>query len=258
VLILLPPSEAKATVRRGKPVDLDALSFPTLTPAREAVLEALIDVSSEPDGFRRLDVPPTMEDVVRRNVLLPEAPTAPVEAVYSGVLYRALGLADLDPASRRRARAWIVVVSALWGALRLPDRIPPYRLNLCGRLPGLPRLEDVWRGPLDEVLPPAARRGLVVDCRSGEYAAAWRPSDDLAERTVAVRVVRDVDGQRAAVSHNAKYTRGLVARRIVTDAIDPRRPEGLAEALAQHFKVDLLPPMRPRRTWELQVVEPSP
>jgi hypothetical protein len=44
--------------------------------------------------------------------------------------------------------------------------------------------------------------------------------------------------------HNAKYIRGLAVRRIVTDAIDPRRPEGLAAAVAQHFDVDLRRPHR--------------
>jgi uncharacterized protein len=257
VLILLPPSETKAAVRRGKPVDLGSLSFPALQPTRADVLEALIRVSGEPDAAQRLDVPPTLVDLVRRNVGLRGAPTAPAERVYSGVLYDALGLADLDPAARRRARAWVVVISALWGAVRLGDRIPPYRLNLCGRLPGLAHLPEVWRGPLAEVLPREARRGLVVDCRSAEYVTAWRPTGAIAERTLTVKVLRDRDGERRAVSHSAKHTRGLVVRRIVTDAVDPRRPEALAEALSPHFEVDLRPPPRPGRTWELQVVEPA-
>jgi cytoplasmic iron level regulating protein YaaA (DUF328/UPF0246 family) len=184
------------------------------------------------------------------------APTATAESVYSGALYDALGLADLDGASRRRARAWIVIVSALWGAVRLADRIPPYRLNMCGRLPGLAHLPMVWRGPLTDVLPAEARRGVVVDCRSAEYAQAWRPDAVLAERTVIVKVVRERNGERSAVSHNAKRTRGLVVRRIVTEALDPRRPEGLADGLAPHFEVDLRPPERRGACWELRVLEP--
>jgi cytoplasmic iron level regulating protein YaaA (DUF328/UPF0246 family) len=256
VLILLPPSHTKAAVRRGRPLDPAGLSFPELAPTRDAVLEALIDISAEPEATRRLGEQASMEEVVRRNVELRDAPTAAAERIYSGVLYNALGLADLDSAARRRARAWIVVISALWGALRLRDRIPPYRLDMCGRLPGLGHMTDVWRGPLGDVLPDAARRGVVVDCRSTEYATAWRPAGKLAERTAVVKVFRERDGKRGAVSHNAKYTRGLVVRRIVTDGIDPRRPEGLAEALSAHFDVDVRPPDRPGRTWELRVTEP--
>ena len=256
MLILLPSPETKTAVRRGKPLDLAGLSFPHLTPTRAEVLDALVAVSGEPDASARLGVPASLEAVVRRNVTLRDAPTAAAETVYAGVLLGALGLPDLDAAARRRARAWVVVVSALWGAVRLGDRIPAYRLNMCGRLPGLAHLPDVWRGPLAEVLPAAARRGLVIDCRSAEYATAWRPTRELAERTVIVKVFRVRDGKRGAVSHNAKFTRGLVVRRIVTDAIDPRRPEGLAEALADHFKVELQPPGRPGRPWELDVLEP--
>jgi cytoplasmic iron level regulating protein YaaA (DUF328/UPF0246 family) len=255
VLILLPSPETKTPARRGKPLDLAGLSFPSLAPTRSAVLDALIEVSAEPDAVARLGVPASLDHVVRRNVTLRDAPTATADKVYAGVLLDALGLADLDAASRRRARAWIVVISALWGAVRLGDRIPAYRLNMCGRLPGL-GLPDVWREPLSEVLPAAARRGVVVDCRSAEYGSAWRPSGELAARTVVVKVFRDRDGKRGTVSHNAKFTRGLVVRRIVADAIDPRRPEGLAEGLADYFKVELQPPDRPGRTWQLDVLQP--
>jgi cytoplasmic iron level regulating protein YaaA (DUF328/UPF0246 family) len=256
VLILVPSPESKTPVRRGKPLDLAGLSFPTLAATRAAVLDALITVSDEPDATARLGVPASLEEVVRRNVALRDAPTATADSVYAGVLLGAVGLADLDAASRRRARAWVVVISALWGAVRLGDRIPAYRLNMCGPLPGLAHLPDEWRGPLSEVLPPAARRGIVVDCRSAEYASAWRPTGELAERTVVVKVFRERDGKRGLVTHNAKFTRGLVVRRIVADAIDPRRPEGLAEALADHFKVELRPPDRPGRPRQLDVFEP--
>jgi cytoplasmic iron level regulating protein YaaA (DUF328/UPF0246 family) len=254
VLILLPASEAKHPVARGLPLDPAALSFPPLAPTRAAVLEALIDVSAEPDATRRLGVPATMDDVVRRNVSLFDAPAAAAGAVYSGVLYDAIGFADLDPASRRRARAWIVVVSALWGALRLGDRIPPYRLNMCGRLPGLDHLPQVWQEPLADVLPAAAGAGLILDFRAAGYATAWRPRGELADRAVVVRVRRR-DGARGAGSFNAKRTGGQVVRRIVTDAIDPANPHDVAAALADHFDVALREPDRRGGPWELRVVE---
>ena len=257
MLVLLPASDAKAPVRWGTPLDLDGLSFPTLAPTRSTVLQALIEVCAEPDATKRLGVPASMDAVVRRNVVLCDAPAAAAEDVYAGVLYGALAVHDLDPASRRRARSWIVVISALWGALRLGDHIPSYRLDMCGRLPGLPHLTDLWREPLGDVLPAAARRGMVVDCRSSEYATAWRPTGLLAERTVVVRVVGDRHRARA-VSHHAKRTRGLLVRRIVTDAIDPREPGDLAEALSAHFDVDLRPPDRAGRWWELRVVSSAP
>jgi cytoplasmic iron level regulating protein YaaA (DUF328/UPF0246 family) len=254
VLILLPASERKTLVEVGEPLDPDALSFPPLAPTRAAVMGALMEVSAAPDATKELGVPPGLTDVVRANVWLDDTPSAPAESVYAGVLFDALALDDLDAASRRRARGWIVIVSALWGAVRLDDHIPPYRLNMCGRLPGLDHLPQVWQQPLGEVLPAAAGRGLVVDCRRAEYATAWRPAGALAERTVSLKIVRDLDGGRGAGAHNAKRTQGLVVRRIVLDALDRRRPEELADRLSHHFAVDLRRAAR-GAGWELRVVE---
>jgi uncharacterized protein len=106
------------------------------------------------------------------------------------------------------------------------------------------------------VLPAAAGRRLIVDCRSAEYLTAWRPKGGLAERTVVVRPLRADGSGRGAASFGAKRTRGLVAHRIAADAIDPRRPEALADALAAHFDVELVPPDRPGRPSILHVVDP--
>lgn len=239
MLILLPPSEGKTRARRGRPLDLDSLSFPELTETRTAVLSALEAVSTGPDAHPILGVPETLAAAVRANGRLRNVPTARAEAVYTGILYDALDVAGMDAAARRRARAWCVVTSALWGAVRLRDRIPAYRLSMAVSLPPLGPLSSVWRRPLATALPAAARRGLVVDCRSSTYATAWQPDGPLAARTVAVRVFREHAGARTVVSHLAKHTRGLVARRIITDALDVRRPAALAEALSAEFRVEL-------------------
>ena len=44
MLVLLPPSEGKATSGRGAPLKLESLSLPGLTAAREAVLDELVDL----------------------------------------------------------------------------------------------------------------------------------------------------------------------------------------------------------------------
>jgi cytoplasmic iron level regulating protein YaaA (DUF328/UPF0246 family) len=241
MLILLPASEKKHQVAGGSRLDPAAMSFRSLAPTRTAVLEALVEASAAPDALRRLGVREGLADEVRANTALPTAPTADAGAVYAGVLFDALGLTDLDAAARRRADEWIVIISALWGAIRPDDPIPAYRLNLCGRLPRLGHLPQVWQPALSAVLPAETGDGLVVDLRTAEYLTAWRPQGDVAERTVRLKVVRDLDSGRGAGSHRSKRTGGLVVRRIVTDAIDPRRPEDLADALAPHFTVALGP-----------------
>ena len=60
----------------------------------------------------------------------------PVSELYSGVLYDALGYATLSAGSKRRAGNRLLVVSAAWGALRMADRVPPYRLSMGTTLPG--------------------------------------------------------------------------------------------------------------------------
>ncbi|GEN81151.1 YaaA family protein [Actinotalea fermentans] len=258
MLILLPPSESKAApARRGRPVDVGALSFPELAPTRERLLDALVATSAAPDALRRLFVGPSLADDVARNVRVRELPARPALGVYTGVLYDALDAATLSTAARRRAASRLVVVSGLWGALRPTDRIPPYRLNICSRLLGTPALEPLWRELLPGTLAAAARsRGVVVDCRSGAYQAAGMPAG-LGDRTAVVRVLRDEAGRRSVVSHAAKHTRGLVARELLESGADPRTPAELAEVLALRWPVELTPPPRPGRAWTLDVVVPA-
>ncbi len=244
VLVLLPPSEGKSGRVRGRPVDLGALHLPELTTARSRVLEVLARVSATADGHRVLGVSDALAPELVRNTRWATEPAVPVAALYSGVLYDALGLAALPAGARRRATARLLVVSAAWGALRPDDRVPPYRLSMGTSLPGLGALAAFWRPRLAAALPPLAT-GLVVDCRSSTYAAAWKPEGPVAERTVTVRVLRDEGGRRTVVSHMAKHTRGLVARHLVSRAgRDPRTASALASAVGEAFEVELSRPGR--------------
>ena len=176
MLILLPPSEGKTPPRRGRSLDLGTLSFPELTPLRESVVETVARVSGEPDAAAVLEVNPNLVADIEGNTRLQTAPTATASHVYTGVLYQALDVDSLDAASKRRANRWIVVVSALFGALRLGDRVPAYRVNICSTLPGVGYLSHEWRKELPAALDAVVKpRELVVDCRSSTYAAVWRP-----------------------------------------------------------------------------------
>lgn len=245
VLILLPPSEAKAVRRRGSPLRWDTLSAPELTDARARVAQALAEVGTDEQAFRTLGVSPGLVEEVARNTRLLSAPTLTARELYTGVLYDALDLAGLDAGSSRRASARLRVVSALYGAVRMTDRLAPYRLSMAVNLPGTGPLAAFWRPHLEPVLGAAAGRGLVVDCRSSTYAAAWTPSGSLAQRWVQVRV--------PGATHMAKHTRGLVARELCRRTEDPRRPEALPELLAGRFSVDLQQPGRPGHPWVLDV-----
>lgn len=244
MLILLPPSEGKAIARRGRPMDLGTLSFPELTDARREVLDALAAASSRDDALSVLGVGASLAGDVQANTRLLTAPALRARELYTGVLYDALDLASMSAADSRRASARLLVASALHGALRMNDRVSPYRLAMDVDLPGVGPLARFWAPRLDAVLPDAAGQGVVVDCRSTSYRAAWRPSPELAERWVLV----DVPG----ASHWAKHTRGLVARRLCQVA-PVRRVDRLPEALGDAFHTELVMPERPGRPWRALV-----
>ncbi len=129
----------------------------------------------------------------------------------------------------------MLVSSGLWGAVRLTDRIPPYRCPIGARLPGVGALPALWRRDLGAALTAAAGRGPVLDLRSGAYAAAWTPRGELAERTLTVRVLheREVDGVpvRSVVSHFNKATKGRLVRDLLLAGARPRSVAALTTTL---------------------------
>ena len=152
MLILLPPSEGKTPAVRGSAVDWPSLSFPELNTYRAKVLEALGTVSAHEDALALLGVGASLKDDVERNTRLHAEPAAPAHQIYSGVLYDALGYKTLTPAQRRKADDSVLVVSALWGAIRFADRVPAYRLSMGTALPDVGRLASFWKPQLPDAL----------------------------------------------------------------------------------------------------------
>lgn len=208
MLILLPPSEGKARPEAGDPVDLDSLAFAAeLSGKRTELLEAF-----DP-GLR-------------------DAPAAPAHEVYTGVLFKRLELPELPVAARRQ----VLIASALWGVVSPDDRIPYYKFPPKTRLEGIGAPNAFWRLALAAALPDE-EGDLIVDMRSGAYAAAWKPKRAT---LLAVRAFTEEGGQRKAVSHMAKAVRGDVAKALLEAKKVPRDPEAAAAlAEAAGFTVEL-------------------
>jgi uncharacterized protein len=248
VLIVVPPSETQARPARGRALDLGRLSFPELTAARAAVLDGMVSTSARPDALRRLEAPAGAAADVARNVTARTAPSAAAAQVYRGPLHAAFDPGSLPADALRRARRRVVIVSSLFGAVRLGDRIPAHRLPICANLDGLEDvvgLEAYWRPVLGPVLSAAAGRGVVVDLRSSSYTPVWRPGPELAPRWVLLRV--------PGSPHGAKATRGRVARALCETADDPRTAGDLAAVVARSFDVALTEPRRETDPWLLEV-----
>jgi uncharacterized protein len=196
MLVLLPPSEGKAEPEAGDPLDLGSLAFASeLGERREQVLDAF-----DP-GLRK-------------------APVAPAAEVYTGVLFQRLQLPELPAKARRQ----VLIFSALWGVVRPDDRIPFYKLPPKTKLAGIGAPAGFWRPALTEALPDEEGE-LIFDMRSAAYTTFWKPK--RATR-LAVRAFTERDGERKAVSHMAKASRGDVARALLSAKNAPRDPEGAA------------------------------
>jgi uncharacterized protein len=216
VLVLLPPSETKATGGDGAPLDLTALTAPELTPVRTEIAEALVKLADDVPASRAAPgLSPKQDDEIARNAALWSSPTMPALARYTGVLYDALDLASMTRAERARAAGRLAVGSALFGLVRADDPIPAYRLSAGSSLPGLPTLRSLWKPALSPVL--AAADGLVVDLRSGSYAALAPVPGAVTVQVLSERP----DGSRSVVSHFNKAHKGRVARLLATTTAEP-------------------------------------
>ncbi|MDN0194566.1 peroxide stress protein YaaA [Streptomyces sp. S.PNR 29] len=255
MLVLLPPSEGKASSGRGAPLKLESLSLPGLTDAREAVLTELVELCSGDEDKARevLGLSEGLRGEVAKNAELWTAGARPAGEVYTGVLYDALDLASLDAAAKKRAARSLLVFSGLWGAVRVTDRIPSYRCSMGVKLPGLGALGAHWRTPMASVLPEAAGAGLVLDLRSSAYAAAWKPKGEVAARTATVRVLHAPT--RKVVSHFNKATKGRIVRSLLTAGVAPQGPAELVEVLRElGYVVEAEAPAKAGKAWSLDVL----
>jgi cytoplasmic iron level regulating protein YaaA (DUF328/UPF0246 family) len=211
VIILLPPSEAKVDGGDGR-------RFAATGPLGDVRATVLSEVAAlcrrDPElAGRSLKLPPgELAEATRRNSLLLTSPTMPALSRYAGVVYQGLAAATLSPAARRVADESVLVFSGGLGVVAATELIPWYRVPASAQLPGSGTVASMWRPVLAAHLPLLIGSNLLIDLRSSDYAALWKPPAG----SVVVRILqRRSTGGELVVSFHSKLLKGRLARAIV-------------------------------------------
>lgn len=239
MLIILPPSETKATGGDGAPLSMENLLLSSqsekVTETRTRLASTLAEMTDE-DSLKLIGLKPTQAEHLERNAELLTSPTLPAIERYTGVAYDALDVngqrtgTPLDSAARQR----LAIGSALFGVIGAEDMIPYYRLSAGSKVRVEGKAATV-RSQWSKVLTPAleawrdsvpvASNG-IIDLRSGGYLNLGPVKGALK-----LRVESEYpDGTRKVVSHFNKHYKGLVARQLAQASADLG-----SENLAQDF-----------------------
>lgn len=237
MLILLPPSEGKSD-GVGPKLKPTGLSFASeLAKPRAEVMKAVERLCSGPEAKARevLGVSARQKSEIERNAHLSKAPTSRAIDIYSGVLYDALNWSKLSPGARKRGERSLIIISAMFGALRPQDFIPAYRLSMDVTLPKIGGLAKYWQEPLSRAIKPVAGE-LIIDCRSTTYLSAW--SAPL-KNAWSVKVVMEKGKKRSVVSHMAKQYRGELAGLLLSATSNLRDIDDVADLAEKRFGVEI-------------------
>ena len=192
-LILLPPSEGKATGGSGPPWAPGTTTYPALDASRRKTLAALkraMRTNATARG-RLLGVKgAALAQATATNRDAGVSATMPAIERYTGVLYDALDHATLPARSKRRAADQIVIFSGLWGLVSPTDQIPDYKLKMGASVEPLGRLATWWRPQITAALAPLVGDRTVWDLLPGEHASAWSPP--ATAMRISVKFIDDV------------------------------------------------------------------
>lgn len=244
--ILLPPSAGKTTKESTNHLQLEKLwQAEHLTQTRRQLIDDVQNTALLADAAQIFKLGPKNAHEISQNLEIYDAPALAAWQLYDGVLYEAAKFAQIfssgEPSQgsqgqgnqpqgsgqgqggqsqadqsqglQRQLEELTLVFSALFGPVRLTDLITPHRLSGSVKLPGQGSVASIWSKALKELLAQQLSGHVVVDLRSAEYGAMYRPTrgSDCLLLNIGVAKVDPATGKRSVVSHWAKYTRGLLA-----------------------------------------------
>lgn len=243
--ILLPPSAGKTTKESTNHLQLEKLwQAEHLTQTRRQLIDDVQNTALLADAAQIFKLGPKNAHEISQNLEVYDAPALAAWQLYDGVLYEAAKFAQIfssgEPSqgsqgqvgnhrgdqgqgnqpqggqrqgSQGQLEELTLVFSALFGPVRLTDLITPHRLSGSVKLPGQGSVASIWSKALKELLTQQLSGHVIVDLRSAEYGAMYRPTrgSDCLLLNIGVAKVNPATGKRSVVSHWAKHTRGLLA-----------------------------------------------
>lgn len=237
--ILLPPSAGKTTKESTNHLQLEKLwQAEHLTQTRRQLINDVQNTALLADAAQIFKLGPKNAHEISQNLEIYDAPALAAWQLYDGVLYEAAkfaqifsygacaqdgqGQADQSQGLQRQLEELTLVFSALFGPVRLTDLITPHRLSGSVKLPGQGTVASIWSKALKELLTQQLSGHVVVDLRSAEYGAMYRPTrgSDCLLLNIGVAKVNPATGKRSVVSHWAKHTRGLLAGALLEAVAD--------------------------------------
>ncbi len=210
--VLLPPSETK---RRGGGTEFIPKLLAhagVLGAARAVVREALVTLChDEAEAARRLKLGARSRGEIQANLELSTSGCLPALARYTGVLYDALAVDELDVAAHAWLSTHVSVQSALFGLIGGGDCIPSYRLSAGTRLDCAgATLKSTWQQAHTAIDWPAY--GWVLDLRSNDYAALAPLPPECGTSMLITQ--RSADGEVRALNHFNKAAKGALVRQL--------------------------------------------
>ncbi len=250
--ILLPPSAGKTTKETTNHLQLEKLwQAEHLTQTRRQLINDVQNTALLADAAQIFKLGPKNAHEISQNLEIYDAPALAAWQLYDGVLYEAAKFAQIfssgEPSQGSQGQGGqrqdaqrqgqgvqhqggqqqvgqgqggqgqleelTLVFSALFGPVRLTDLITPHRLSGSVKLPGQGAVASIWSKALKELLAQQLSGHVVVDLRSAEYGAMYRPArgGECLTLNIGVAKVNPASGKRSVVSHWAKHTRGLLA-----------------------------------------------
>lgn len=235
-LILLPPSEGKASGGEGSPVNNNALSFGSLNPTRVRMAKALVQLGQRPRSSKKLlgVKGPALEKAMADNASLDTAPTMPAIERYTGVMYDAIDYQSLDGRARKVFDQKVIIMSGLFGMVRTLDMIPSYKLKMGAKLLRQKTCSAAWKPLISETLAGQADFGVIWDLLPNEHSAAWDPLKVPHEaRFTAKFAERTSNGQLKTITHLSKLLKGALVRHLVANIAGASAPELALEMVAE-------------------------